>query len=129
MWQYNETAEFVVSAEKAELSDRTREALKLWVPSIRRTPTPTNKRLFGSQENTFEIWSARIPNPEVNKGKSGGFRLIYIINLLERAIYLDKIEFRVDKGSRREHPRDQQRSIDYITYLRGKLLKEIDGII
>lgn len=128
MWQYNETAEFIISAERVGLSDKTREALKSWAPSIRRTPTPANKILFRSQSNSFEIWAARIPNPEVNKGKSGGFRLLYILNLKESSIYLDKIEFRADKGSKNEHPKDQQKATEYLVYLKGKLMKEIDDI-
>lgn len=128
MWQYAETAEFVSCAEKNGLSDKVREALKSWAPNASLTPTNRSKPVFRSEKQTFEIWVTRVPNPDANRGSSGGYRLVHFFNHQEKTIYLDRIVERSDKGGRDEHPKDQQHETEYLIELKKHLLKEIDGI-
>lgn len=127
MWEYNETSEFVECAEQLELSEQIREALKSWARSVNRTPSKRCKIYFRSPNNIFEIWTARIPDPDSNRGSRSGFRLAYILNLTEDAIYVDKIEQRANLGSRRERPRDMRRFNQYLDSLKEHLLERFES--
>jgi mRNA-degrading endonuclease RelE of RelBE toxin-antitoxin system len=127
MWEYNETGEFVRSAEEAGLSADTREALKRWAPSINRTPTNRSRVLHHSEKHTFELWIVRIANPDMNRGASGGYRLIYHLDLGKKKIYLGRISIRSDRGGKNEHPKEQQQETEYIEELKRELKKQFDG--
>ncbi len=103
-WTFNKTPQFVRSEEELGLSSVVLESLEQWAVSASRIQTNRTKRYFCSPNNIFEIWTARIPNPDSNRGKSGGFRLVYFFVLRESAIYLDRMEHRSEIGGRDEHP-------------------------
>jgi len=101
-WNYIETEIFVRSCEKNNVSQKVKDSIKEWAKGVRRQPTPSNKKPFASPRNIFEIWDARIPNPDANKGKSGGYRLLYYIHISERNLFVDMIDNRKNldfKGS------------------------------
>jgi len=101
-WNYIETEYFVRSCEEYGISQDIKDFIEEWAKSVRRQITPSNKRPFISPNNIFEIWDARIPNPDANKGKSGGYRLVYYIHLSERNLFVDLMVDRRDldyKGS------------------------------
>lgn len=125
-WIYNETAEFVRCAEELELSDMVRDSLRSWAPTVGRVQTNKTKRVFCSPKNNFEIWVARIPDPDSNRGSSGGFRLVYFFNLREQSIFLDKIERRANMGFKDEKPREKHKFDAYIESLKTYLLKELE---
>lgn len=127
MWQYNETATFVKSADELGLSQIVRDALKSWAVSVGRVQTNKTKHFFRSPRNVFEIWTARVPDPDRNKGASGGFRLVYFFLIAESAIYLDRIEHRSDLGGRSEHPKSQREFTTYLNDLKSYLIKEFDS--
>jgi mRNA-degrading endonuclease RelE of RelBE toxin-antitoxin system len=122
-WYYNETPEFVRDAERLELSEEVRDALKNWAESVKPVPSGRNKKCFQTPQNRFSAWNARIPDPDSNKGSSGGFRLIYFIDQKTSSIYLDKIEKRTDLGFGNERPRDKQIYEAYLSDLKQALLK------
>lgn len=127
MWQYNETPEFVDSAEKLKLSESVKNSLKSWAESANRVPTTRSKVIFRSPHNIFEIWTARMPDPDSNKGTRGGFRLAYFFNLTDESIHLDRIEHRSSLGSKKEHSGDMHKFTQYLNVLKKYLLAKLDS--
>ena len=127
MWKFNSTAEYVDCCEKLNLSSVITEAIKRWAVSVGRISTNKQKRYFCSPRNVFEIWTARIPDPDTNTGSSGGFRLVYFLNISDGSVYVDRIERRSNLGGKNERPRDQQRFTEYLENLKVYLLRELDG--
>lgn len=121
----NETPQFVKDAEGLSLSKKVRDALRAWAETAGRVQTNRTRLCFRSPKCSFEIWNARIPDPDHRKGCSGGFRLLYFFNLRENSIFLDKIEERAKFGDKKEHPKDQQRYTRYLEELKEYLLKEL----
>lgn len=123
-WQYAETPDFVRTANDLSLSLEVREAIKKWAVDVGRVNTNKQKHWHRTPQNKFEIWTARIPDPDSNRGSSGGFRLTYFFNLADGSIYLDVIERRSDLGGKNERPRDQQKYNDYLERLKAFLHKQ-----
>ena len=122
-WHYNETPEFVRDAENLGLSDEVRDALRNWAESVKPVASLRNKKCFQTPQNRFSIWYARIPDPDSNKGSSGGFRLVYFLDHKVGSVYLDKIEKRENLGFGNERPRDKQAYETYLLGLKQALLK------
>ncbi len=129
MWLYNKTPEFIQCSEKLELSKEVLDAIESWAKSVGRVQTNKQKRCFCSPNNIFEIWTARVPDPDANRGTSGGFRLVYFFNIKESAIYVSKIEKRNSLGGKTERPKDQQKFTEYLEELKKYLLRELDNIV
>ena len=130
-WNYNETPEFVDDAGELELSQEVRDALKSWAETVKPIASKRNRRCFMTPANRFSVWNAKIPDPDSNKGSSGGFRLVYFIDHKESLIYMDKIEKRAGLGFGDERPKDKRR---YDSYLLGleealKKLEKEQGLI
>ena len=102
-WDYIETESFIRSSEKIKVSDLVKDSIKEWSKKVKRQQTPRNKRVFVTSNNTYEIWIARIGNPDANQGKSGGYRLSYYVHVSNNQLSVDLIEVRSNldfKGSR-----------------------------
>lgn len=127
MWVFNTTPQFVRSVEDLNLSEEIQNSLKEWGIGVQRIPTPRTKCYFRSPNNVFEIWTARIPDPQSNRGRSGGFRLVYFFQLKEGAVYLDRMEMRADLGGRTERPRDQAEFTAYLEELKKELMKVFEN--
>lgn len=67
---------------------------------------------------------ARVPNPDSNRGKSGGYRVVYFLDLTENTVNLDFIEERKELGFRDEGQRKKGRYNDYIRGLKEYLEKQ-----
>ena len=93
-WDVIETENFVRSCERNNVPQEVIDSLRIWAKSARRQITPRNSRPFISPNNIFEIWMAGIGNPDANKGKSGGYRFVYYIIILESKLFIDIIEER-----------------------------------
>jgi hypothetical protein len=122
-WNVNKTPVFVRCVEEAEVSPVVIEAIEAWAAGSNLTPSKKSRVCYRSPNNIFQIWSARLPDPDHNRGTSGGFRLTYFYLIKERAVYLDLIERRSDQGTKREHPKDQARYTQHINNLRDTLTK------
>lgn len=127
MWVYGETSEYIKSSEKLGLSDEVRGAIKSWAQSVGRVQTNKQKNYFKSEKGAFEIWSARIPDPDTNTGSSGGFRLIYFFNLKDCSVFVDRVEKRSKMGFKREHPREKQKFENYLLALKKYLIIELEN--
>lgn len=126
LWVYVEREQFVRMCEKVGVSTMVRDAIKLWAPTVSRNFELSRQKLvYRSPKNRFEAWAAGIPNPDSNKGKSGGYRVIYFLDLTEGAINLDFIEKRKELGFRDEGHRKKDRYNEYINTLK-EYLKKLD---
>lgn len=123
-WVYVEREEFVRMCEKNKVSIVVRDAIKLWAPTVsNKYETSRSKLVFRSPKNRYEAWAAGLPNPESNKGKSGGYRVIYFLDLVECTINLDFIEERKELGFRDEGRLKKDRYSEYIRVLKEYLKK------
>ncbi len=125
-WIYIEREQFVRMCEKVGVSSEVRDAMKIWAPTAsNKYETPRSKLIYRSPKNRFEAWSAGIPNPDSNKGKSGGYRVVYFLDLSGCTINLDFIEERKELGFQKEGHRKKDKYNYYIAELK-ELLKKSD---
>src|SRR3989344_1308581 len=110
--------------EKNEISVIVREAIKLWAPTVsNKYETSRSKLVYRSPQNRYEAWAAGLPNPDSNKGKSGGYRVVYFLDLTECTINLDFIEERKELGFHNEGRHKKDKYNDYIRVLKDYLKK------
>ena len=109
--------------EKVGVSTRVREAIKSWAPTVSRFELSRQKIVYRSPKNRYEAWAAGIPNPDSNKGKSGGYRVVYFLDLTECTVNLDFIEERKELGFHDEGNRKKERYNGYIRELKEELKK------
>ena len=76
---------------------------------------------MGVELGAVAAWAAGLPNPDSNKGQSGGYRVIYFLDLAEFTINLDFIEERKELGFRDEGRRKKDRYNDYLRTLKEYL--------
>jgi len=112
--------------EKVGVSATVCDAIKLWAPTVSRFELSRQKLVYRSPKNRYEAWAAGIPNPDSNKGKSGGYRVVYFLDLAEGTINLDFIEKRKELGFRDEGHRKKDRYNGYISALK-EYLKKLDA--
>lgn len=125
-WIYVEREHFVRMCEEISVSLIVREAIKSWAPTVSRCMLPRQKLVYRSPKNHYETWVAGIPNPDSNKGKSGGYRIVYFLDLNGNTINLDFIEERKELGFRDEGQRKKDKYNDYIRELK-EYLKKLDA--
>ncbi len=99
-----------------------------WATTVLREQVPRNKLCYRSPNNKFEIWVAGIPNISANKGKSGGFRLVYFYVFHEdhEDLYLDFIEHRNKIGFKQERPKEKEKFEKHIRKLKNELLESLE---
>jgi len=125
-WTYVEREQFVRMCEKADVSSKVKDAIKLWAPTVsNKYETSRSKLIYRSPKCRYEAWSAGIPNPDSNKGKSGGYRVVYFLDLSGCTINLDFIEERKELGFQKEGHRKKDKYNYYIAELK-ELLKKAD---
>ncbi|MBI2068923.1 MAG: hypothetical protein HYT67_02395 [Candidatus Yanofskybacteria bacterium] len=124
-WVYVERENFVRMRDKLDVSEKVCEAIKVWAPGVSRFELSRQKLVYRSPQNRYEAWAAGIPNPDSNKGKSGGYRVVYFLDLVEKAINLDFIEERKNLGFKDDGPKDKQRYNEYVIELK-QYLKKLD---
>ena len=93
-WHVEKTPTFIQQVEKGIISKEIESFIESWAKTAYPIQTNTNKLVYRHELNVFEIWNARIPDLDHNKGKSGGYRLLYYIVKKENELYLDLIEER-----------------------------------
>ena len=122
---YFEREQFVRMCEKIGISAVVREAIKSWAPTVGRFELSRQKLVYRSPKNRYEAWAAGLPNPDSNKGRRGGYRVVYFLNIAECTINLDFIENRKELGFHDEGRRKKDRYNDYIRELK-EYLKKLD---
>ena len=125
-WVYIEREQFVRMCEKIGVSATVRDAIKLWAPTVSHFELSRQKLVYRSPKNRYEAWAAGIPNPDSNKGKSGGYRVVYFLDTTEGSINLDFIAERKKLGFRDEGRRKKDHYNEYIAALK-EYLKKLDA--
>ena len=125
-WVYVEREQFVRMCERVRVSEMVRAAIRNWAPAVSRFEISRQKLVYRSPHNRYEAWSAGLPNPESNKGKSGGYRVVYFLDLIERTVNLDSIEERKELGFRDEGHRKKDWYNEYLRELK-EYLKRLDA--
>lgn len=125
-WVYVEREQFVRMCEKTSVSATVRDAIKLWAPTVSRFELSRQKLVYRSPQNRLEAWAAGIPDPQSNRGKSGGYRVVYFLDVKEGTINLDFIEERKNLGFKDEGHHRKDRYQAYITELKA-YLKRLDS--
>jgi mRNA-degrading endonuclease RelE of RelBE toxin-antitoxin system len=120
-WVYVEREKFIRMCEKKRISVAVREAIESWAPTVSRFELSRQKLIYRSPQNRYEAWAAGIPNPESNKGKSGGYRVVYFLDIQNRTTNLDFIEERSELGFCDEGTRKKDKYNDYIRELKDEL--------
>lgn len=85
-WIYIEREQFVRMREKIGVSAIVRDAIKSWAPSVGRIEIPRQKLIYRSPKNRYEAWAAGISRPDCNRGKSGGYQIVYFLDISEKTI-------------------------------------------
>ena len=98
------------------------QALKF--QGIKADPAWSSAKIYSHPQNIFEIWVAKIPNPDANKGKSGGYRLIYYIYIEEQKLFVDKIENRKNLDYKRAKGKNQKKWNKYLSTLKKELYRK-----
>ncbi len=124
MWQVNKTKIFVESVEKLAISDDVIASIERFASGMFLSPTKNFRRIYISENNIFQIWNAKLPDPDHRKGTRGGFRLICYFVISEQSIYLDWIVRRNELGSKKENNKQQKNYDDYIENLKQKLTRD-----
>lgn len=119
-WRVNKTNIYTHNVDREKISQEVLGDIDRWAGTVTLTQTNTFKCYFISPKRVFQIWNARLPDPDHRKGKSGGFRLVCFF--LEGMIFLDMIERRNDLGGKREHSRAQQEYTKYLEELKKYLM-------
>ena len=122
MWEVSKTGRFLKSVKKNDISDSVVDSAESWAQGTSLVVSGRFKRVFVSPNNIFQIWSARLPDPDHNKGSSGGFRLSCIFFPSKNSVDFDLIEKRDKMGFKKERPKDKQKYDAYIASLRKALL-------
>ncbi len=121
-WIYIEREQYVRMSDKLSVTEDVRGSIKNWAVSVsNKSETPRLKLVFRTENNRYEAWSAGIPNPDSNKGKSGGYRLVYFLDLIDKTINLDYIELRKNMGFKNEGSKKKDKYNDYIRDLKKAL--------
>ena len=125
MWVYVEREQFIRMCDRLRVSDIVRESIKSWAPTVSRYELSRQKLVYRSPNNRYEAWAVGIPNHESNKGKSGGYRIVYFLDITETTINLHFIDERKNLGFKDEGHRRKDR---YSNYIRGlkEFLKSLD---
>ncbi|PIZ24774.1 hypothetical protein COY48_01070 [Candidatus Collierbacteria bacterium CG_4_10_14_0_8_um_filter_43_86] len=122
----NKTSQFIKSCEC--VGKETIEFIENWAQTVLRQQVSRNKCYFVSPNCKFEIWVAGLPNIEANKGKSGGFRLVYfyVFHNDSQDLFLDFIEHRNQIGFGKERPKEKEKFEKYVRELKKELMTSLD---
>lgn len=121
-WILVEREMYVRMCDENAVSDEVREQVRAWAPTFQHAyQLSRQKKIYWSPHNIFEVWSVGIPNPDANKGKSGGFRLVLFLDLMGKTINLDFIERRDELGFKNEGSKKKDKYHSYIESLKAAL--------
>jgi mRNA-degrading endonuclease RelE of RelBE toxin-antitoxin system len=94
-WKIQRTESFDKWWEKEDVEDSNYKFHEKALQEFRNIPLPHNVQTNIFKNGSFECWVTRLPDKARQQGKSGGFRVVLIIDLEEDTILLQGI-FRRD---------------------------------
>lgn len=122
-WKVNKTSNYNNCVTHERISKEVQDAIEEWSKKVTLVPTKNFRCYFISPKRIFQIWNAKLPDPDYRKGRRSGFRLVCFFLTFQNIIFLDLIERRNDLGGKNERPRDQQRYTAYLVELKKELLE------
>lgn len=126
-WQVNKTSNFNHCIDKERVSADVQEAIDRWAQEVKLEQTKNFRLCFVSPKRIFQVWNAKIADPDHRKGKRSGFRLVCFFLPNQGIIFLDMLERRNDLGGKTEHPRDQQKYTEYLKQLIKELMEAYEN--
>lgn len=126
MWNVQRTPYFENSCKKYHLSKEFVESIENWAQTVIRVETPRIRLYFRSPNCKFEIWTARIPDKDHQKGSSGGFRLAYFFVLEDDEIYLDLLVDRAEIGYKKERPKAKEKFERHLREMKAELMEALE---
>lgn len=121
MWQVEREPYFNDCVEAEGISLEVVNHIEDWAKTSCLTPTKKSRCVYRNTNNIFQIWNAKLPDPDFNRGSRGGFRLVCYYLISQRVIKLVFIERRNDLGSKTERPKDQDKYSKFIDQLAREL--------
>ncbi len=97
-WKIQKTDSFDKWWKKEDIEDSNYKYHERALMDFRNVSLPHNLQSCLFKNTSFECWVTRLPDKARKRGKSGGFRVIFIIDIEEETILLQGI-FRRDNLS------------------------------
>lgn len=94
-WTVQKTDSFDKWWKKEKIEDSNYKYHEEALKEFRNIPLPHNRQSCIFKNTSYECWLTRLPDKARKKGKSGGFRVILILDLEEELLLLQGI-FRRD---------------------------------
>ncbi len=121
-WEVNKTRHFKKCCDKLRITQKVIESTEDCISDVNLVQSKKFRLYFRSPTNKFEIWNAKLPDPDYKKGTQGGFRLICYFIKEDKIAYLHYIERRGKLGDKKR-PREQKVYEEMLRSLKEKLTK------
>ncbi len=97
-WQIQKTESFDKWWKKEDVHDGNYIYHKKALEEFRNVPLPHNVQSCLFKNSSFECWITRLPDKMRQQGKSGGFRVVFILDLEDSVLLLQGIFRRNNLG-------------------------------
>ena len=91
IWQIQKTESFDKWWKKERVNDNNYKYYETALQDFRNIPLPHNRQVCHFKNGSFECWVSRLPDKSRRQGKSGGFRVLFILDLEEKVLILQGI--------------------------------------
>jgi len=98
VWQIERTESFDKWWKKENIEESNYEAYKNALQEFKNVTLPHNRQSCLFRNERYECWITRLPDKARRQGKSGGFRVILILDLEENILKLQGIFRRNNLG-------------------------------
>lgn len=98
LWRVERSASFDKWWEKADVADGNFPYHKRALEEFQNIPLPHAVQVCLFKNTSFECWETRLPDKIRQQGKSGGFRVILVLDLEEKIMWLQGIFRRAHLG-------------------------------
>ena len=94
-WVVKRTESFDKWWKKESVENKNYEYCEVALVEFQNIPLPHERQSCIFKNSSFECWVTRLPDKVRQKGKSGGFRVVLVLDLEEKILWLQGI-FRRD---------------------------------
>ena len=98
MWRVERTESFDTWWKKEKVEESNFKYHKQALEEFQNIPLPHNRQSCVFKNSSFECWVTRLPDKARQQGKSGGFRVILVLDLEEKVLLLQGIFRRASLG-------------------------------
>jgi mRNA-degrading endonuclease RelE of RelBE toxin-antitoxin system len=114
---------FLAKCEKLRISKEVIEGIDRWSSQVARVQSKNFRLCFRSPGNEFELWNAKLPDPDYKKGTRGGFRLLCVFILGEKKVFLVFIDRRNKLGGE-DHPKEKKIYSELVELTKKRFLEK-----